>query len=35
MNNDMIIKKTNVWGNFHNVRNVDKRLRLMKKARNN
>ena len=31
MNNDMIIKKTNVWGNFHNVRNVDKRIRLMKK----
>jgi hypothetical protein len=28
---DMIIKKTNVWGNFHNVRNVDKRIRLMKK----
>ena len=31
MNNDMIIKKTNVWGNFHNVRNVNKRIRLMKK----
>ena len=31
MNNDMIIKKTNVWGQFHNVRNVDKRKRLMKK----
>ena len=35
MDNDMIIKETNVWGHFHNVRNVDKRLRLMKKARNN
>lgn len=31
MNNDMIIKETNVWGHFHNVRNVNKRLRLMKK----
>ena len=31
MNNDMIIKKTNVWGNFYNVKNVDKRIRLMKK----
>ena len=31
MNNDMIIKKTNVWGQFHNVKNVDKRTRLMKK----
>jgi hypothetical protein len=31
MNNDMIIKETNVWGNFHNIRNVDKRIRLMKK----
>jgi hypothetical protein len=29
--NDMIIKKTHVWGQFYNVRNVDKRLRLMKK----
>ena len=27
----MIIKETNVWGNFHNIRNVDKRIRLMKK----
>ncbi len=27
----MIIKETTVWGKFHNVRNVDKRLRLMKK----
>ena len=31
MNTDMIIKKTNVWGQFHNVRIVDKRIRLMKK----
>ena len=27
----MIIKETNVWGQFHNVRIVDKRIRLMKK----
>ena len=27
----MIIKKTNVWGQFHNIRNVDKRTRLIKK----
>ncbi len=27
----MIIKETHVWGQFHNVRNLDKRLRLMKK----
>ena len=33
MNNDMIIKKTNVWGQFHNVKNVDKRTRLMKKQK--
>jgi len=31
MNNEMIIKKTNVWGHYYNVKNVDKRLRLMKK----
>ena len=31
MNNDMIIKETNIWGHFHNVRNFDKRVRLMKK----
>ena len=31
INNDMIIKKINVWGHFHNVRNVVKLLRLMKK----
>lgn len=31
MNNEMIIKKTNVWGQYYNVKNVDKRLRLMKK----
>lgn len=31
MDNDMIIKETNVWGHFHNVRNVVERLRLMKK----
>ena len=29
--NNMIIKKTNVWGNFHNIKNVDKRIRLIKK----
>lgn len=28
---EMIIKKTNVWGQFHNVKNIDKRTRLMKK----
>ena len=27
----MIIKKTNVWGQFHNVKNVDEHIRLMKK----
>ena len=27
----MIIKETHVWGQFHIVRNLDKRLRLMKK----
>ena len=27
----MIIKKTNVWGQYHNVKNIDKRIRLMKK----
>jgi len=31
INNEMIIKKTNVWGHLHNVRNVVKRLRLIKK----
>ena len=31
MNNDMTIKETNVWGLLHNVRNVNKRTRLMKK----
>jgi len=31
MNNDMIIKKTNVWGQFQNVKNLDNRMRLMKK----
>jgi len=31
MNNDMIIKKTNVWGQYHNIKNIDKRIRLMKK----
>ena len=28
----MIIRETNVWGQFHNVRNIDKRIRLMKKG---
>ena len=27
----MVIKETNVWGNYHNVRNLTKRIRLMKK----
>ena len=27
----MIIKETTVWGQSHNVRNVNKRIRLMKK----
>ena len=27
----MIIKETNVWGHYHNVRNTDKLIRLMKK----
>jgi hypothetical protein len=31
MNNDMVIKETKVWGNFYNVKNVNKRIRLMKK----
>jgi len=31
MNNDMIIKETKVWGQYHNIRNVYKRIRLMKK----
>lgn len=30
-NNDIIITKTSVWGQFHNVKNLDKRIRLMKK----
>ena len=31
MNNDMVIKETKVWGNFYNVKNGNKRIRLMKK----
>jgi hypothetical protein len=31
MNNDMVIRETNVWGNYHNVRNLNKRIRMMKK----
>ena len=31
MNTDMIIKETNIWGQFNNVRNMDKRIKLMKK----
>lgn len=27
----MIIKKTNVWGQFYNIKNINKRIRLMKK----
>ena len=30
MNNDMVIKETKVWGNFYNVKNINKRIRLMK-----
>ena len=33
MNNDMVIKETKVWGNFYNVKNINKRIRLMKKHR--
>ena len=31
MNIDMVIKKTNVWGNFYDVKNKNKRIRLIKK----
>jgi len=31
MNNNMIIKETKVWGHFNNIKNIDKRIRLMKK----
>ena len=31
MNNDIVIKESKVWGNFNNVKNVKKRIRLMKK----
>ena len=31
MDNDMVIKETKVWGIYHNVKNVNKRTRLMKK----
>lgn len=27
----MIIKETKVWGHFNNIKNIDKRIRLMKK----
>lgn len=30
---DMIIKETNVWGHYHNIRNIDKRVKLMKKQK--
>ena len=33
MNNDIIIKETKVWGKFYNVKNVNKRIRLMKKQK--
>ena len=29
----MIIKETKVWGQCHNIRNVNKRIRLMKKLK--
>ena len=32
MNDDMIIKETKVWGQYYNVKNVYKRIRLIKKA---
>ena len=31
MNDDMVIKETNIWGDYHNIRNVNKRVRLIKK----
>jgi hypothetical protein len=31
MNNNMIIKETKVWGHFNNIKNIEKRIRLMKK----
>ena len=27
----MVIRETNVWGDYHNIKNVNKRVRLMKK----
>lgn len=27
----MVIKETNIWGNYHNIRNMNERIRLMKK----
>jgi len=30
----MVIRETNIWGDYHNIRNVNKRVRLMKKKRN-
>jgi hypothetical protein len=31
MNTDMIIRKTSIWGDLYNVRNMNKRKRLTKK----
>ena len=31
MNTDMIIRKTSIWGDLYNVRNMIKRMRLTKK----
>ena len=31
MNDDMVIRETNIWGDYHNIRNVNKRVMLMKK----
>jgi hypothetical protein len=29
----MVIRETNIWGDYHNIRNVNKRVRLMKKKK--
>ncbi len=33
MNDNMVVVKSNTWGNFSNIRNPQKRIRLMKKYR--
>lgn len=33
MKNDMVIRETNVWGYWYNTRNMNKRIRLMKKQK--